>query len=330
MAELSKEQVEFQVRMESVFMPHSRRRRDTLVNEHGDYVGKFVHYTSAEAAINILNTKRVWMRNAMSMVDYSEVLHGFNVIDKLLKDAANWSKFNSAVDNCFDGLTKQTIDLFNSWWEHIRTNTYITSISEHRPSEDQHGRLSMWRAFGGSGGRVAVVLNIPRYSGAAASMNVMLSPVGYMTEADAQAEFSEVIENINRERDMLQATGQQSVLAYLFQMLLSAVTSMKHPGFHEEREWRAIYLPTMAPSPLMQRAVETIGGVPQIVYKLPLDETVGPALAELDVKRLLDRVIIGPTQYAVSMSQAFVQVLDKVGVTDPSSKVVISGIPVRT
>jgi len=311
-------------------MPHARRRRNTLFDEHGVYVGKFVHYTSAEAAINILKTKRVWMRNTTCMVDYSEVLHGYTVLDNLLKKSDNLSAFGDAVNGCFDGLTTEVFELFNGWWQHIRTETYITSISEHRLGEDEHGRLSMWRAFGGTAGRVAMVLNVPWYSGAAAALNFMLSPVGYLTETEAQAELTQVIENINRERDTLKATGQQTVKAYLFHMLLSAVTSMKHPGFHEEREWRVIYLPTMTPSPLIERAVETIAGVPQVVYKLPLDETVDPILAELDVKALLDRVIIGPTQYAVSMYQAFVQALEGAGVPDPASKVVISGIPVRS
>ena len=47
---------------------------------------------------------------------------------------------------------------FNNSWSDIRLNTYITCVSEHQDSEDKHGRLSMWRAFGGgTGTRVGIV-----------------------------------------------------------------------------------------------------------------------------------------------------------------------------
>ena len=34
---------------------------------------RFVHYTSAEAALRIIQNKRIWMRNVTAMSDYSEV-----------------------------------------------------------------------------------------------------------------------------------------------------------------------------------------------------------------------------------------------------------------
>jgi hypothetical protein len=36
----------------------------------------------------------------------------------------------------------------------------------------------------------------------------------------------------------------------------------------------------------MQSATEVIGGVPQIVYKFPLDGNVSPDLDELDIARI--------------------------------------------
>jgi hypothetical protein len=45
---------------------------------------------------------------------------------------------------------------------------------------------------------------------------------------------------------------------------------------------------------------------------------------------MLDRVIIGPSQFPIAMYDAFVEELDNAGVKDPSSRVVASQIPVRT
>jgi hypothetical protein len=112
-------------------------------------------------------------------------------------------------------------------------------------------------------------------------------------------------------------------------MLIAGVTCLKHEGFHEEREWRAIYAPKRRPSPLMQHSTETIGGVPQLVYKLPLDVNVSADLADLDISRLFDCLIIGPSPYPWAIFQAFVEELTKAGVSDAENRVHVSGIPIR-
>ncbi len=56
----------------SIFMPYSTRRQDNFV----DRKGRFVHYTSAENAIKIVQSQKFWMRNAKCMSDYMEVAHG--------------------------------------------------------------------------------------------------------------------------------------------------------------------------------------------------------------------------------------------------------------
>jgi hypothetical protein len=71
----------------------------------------------------------------------------------------------------------ETLTSFNEWWAHIRVNTYISSISEHEDSEDQHGRLSMWRAFGGTFAKVAIVLRIPKFTGSADRLNLLAASI---------------------------------------------------------------------------------------------------------------------------------------------------------
>jgi hypothetical protein len=50
----------------------------------------------------------------------------------------------------------------------------------------------------------------------------------------------------------------------------------------------------------------------------------------LEIPAILDRVIIGPTQYPIPMVTAFTDALRKAGVPNPESRVFLSNIPLRT
>jgi predicted phosphatase len=80
----------------------------------------------------------------------------------------------------------------------------------------------------------------------------------------------------------------------------------------------------------LRQATEIISGVPQIVYKLPLDATVITALADLDVSSIFDRLIIGPSQYPWVMYTAFVKALTEAGIQDAKTRVWRSEIPIRS
>lgn len=319
------EQIQLLMRLESIFMPYATRQRRTLY-EKGT---RFVHYTSAEAALGIIGSKRLWMRNATCMSDYSEVQHGFRILDSFFSDTSKKKAFVDALDVCFPGAALEAITLFNQWWNDIRFNTYIASISEHDDREDSHGRLSMWRAFGGSTARVAIVFRVPQYSGGALALNLMFSPVAYLTEALAHDVVHEVIKNVRDNCEFLRSVDRPLVLATVVAMLIAGVICLKHEGFHEEREWRAIYAPKRNPSPLMESSTEIIGGIPQIIYRIPLDVKVSATLGDLDISRLFDRLIIGPSSYPWPMYEAFVGALTKAGVANAENRVFTSNIPIR-
>jgi hypothetical protein len=333
---LTPEQIQFFMRLEGIFMPHARKQRDELYAKHygpgqppPDAYVRFVHYTSAEAALSIIKTKRIWMRNSTCMSDYREVQHGFDILRSFFSNEANKRQFVTALDQCATGVATEAINLFDQWWDTTRFDTYITSIAEHDAKEDLNGRLSMWRAFGGQTARVAIVLKVPWHTGGAAALQLLFSPVAYMMEEEAHAVIRDVIHNIDTNRDFLRGVDRQVIVNFVFNTLLAGVTCLKHDGFKEEREWRAIYSPKRLASPLMESSTVVIGGVPQLVYKVPLDESVSPVLAGLEMSRVFDRLIIGPSPYPVAMYQAFVEALSGINVPDPGRRVFISGIPIR-
>ena len=187
----------------------------------------------------------------------------------------------------------------------------------------------MWRAFGGNTARVAIVFKVRILPEGANPLNLIFSPVAYLTEDETHTVIHEVIKNIEANCSFLSSVRREIIVGTVFVMLLAGVTCLKHEAFREEREWRAIYSPKRLPSTLVESSIEVIGGVPQLVYKLPLDVTASPALAHLDFSRVFDRAIIGPSSYPWAMYEAFAEALTKAGVPDAPERVWASNIPLR-
>jgi hypothetical protein len=327
-SEFSQEQINLAVFLEGIFMPLTARERAEAVGrskvdgEDGGYL-RFSHYTAASSGLNIINKKRFWMRNAVCMSDYSEIEYGHGVLlEYFKKDKV--AEFDAALPPCHRGVFLEVIEMFNKWWGEIKYNTYITSVSEHLKSEDRHGRLSMWRAFGGTSASMAFVFNVPLYSGAAIDLNVLFCPVMYGGGDYYHSSLDAVFAKIGDNADALSGVDRGIIKNTLFNMLVVGVTCLKHEGFREEREWRIIYFPKMRPSKFITSEVNDVGGVPQVVHLLPMAEDSPFPMAEH-----FEKVILGPSPYPWAMYQAFSDALTSVGVKDAGGKIVASEIPIR-
>jgi hypothetical protein len=95
------------------------------------------------------------------------------------------------------------------------------------------------------------------------------------------------------------------------------------------QEWRVIYSPTVEQSPYLTKEIRVVKGVPQPIYKIPLKDIPEIGLTAAAIPTLLNRVIIGPTQYPLALHEAFVDLLTEAGVQDPAAKVCVSDIPLR-
>jgi hypothetical protein len=310
----------------AILYPYALRKRQ----EVGGGSGRFVHYTSAENALKIINSKCIWMRNTNCMADYREVHHGFDALRRYFADSANREAFFAAVNGCVTGLAEETVSQFDQSLQSTQLQTFITSISEHDDQEDAHGRLSMWRAFGNSTARVAIVVKLALDIGKNVSLGAEMSPVAYFSDQEFARELNAVVANINANREFLRTLDRPTLQWQLHAMLTSAMVCLKHEGFHEEREWRVIHSPARHSAEHIHSSIEVVGGVPQRVYKIPLQSNAQAGLTGLNPNELVDRIIIGPTQYPFAMFDAFVSALVDAGVTDAAKRVVISQIPMRT
>jgi hypothetical protein len=326
---LTPEQEAIADRLRQVLFPHASRRQAAM-KEAGS---RFAHYTSAENALSILRSRSLWMRNTTCMADFREVAHGADLLAKYFGVPGRKDEFLGACDACHQGVGREAFGLYEQWRQSTQLQTYISSFSEHYAQEDQHGRLSMWRGFSGaSATRVALVFRYPMDQISPLPLNVLLSPVAYLNDPAVAKEFDGVLSNIREHRAFLRdGLPREWFLSAIFNVLIFAAVCLKHEGFGEEREWRAIYFPQRLPSPLMKPSVEPVGGVPQIIYKIPLEnvEHDGESM-DLSIPTGLDRIIVGPTQFPWATCEAFVEVLRETGVSDPSNRVHLSQIPIRT
>ena len=327
---MTPEEVALDKRIDSIFSPYALSQMENYFKKQRDQTHvRFVHYTSAEAALRIIEKKRVWMRNVTCMSDFNEVRHGHTILVKIFSEPSDRKAFNEALEACAPGAAEEALKIFDSWWNDISLNTYITSISEHDENEDSHGRLSMWRAFGGNVVRVAIVFKAPRSLLSAGVLNLIFSPVAYLTEQQILEQFRKVVANIGANCDFLKSLGRPRIVTSVFNMLVAGVTCLKHEAFKEEREWRLIYAPKRWSSPLIDSSTEVVGGIPQVVYRIPFDGTVSDALSQFDLARIFDLLIIGPSIYPWSMLEAFTTALKNAGVVESEKRIVLSGIPIR-
>jgi hypothetical protein len=312
-------------RLSDIFTPYAELRRKRIIATNR----RFVHYTSAEAAMQIIRSKRLWLRSAACMRDFPEVQHGFDILNRFFSDSARYTALFDALSAVAPGLGDEGLLAFNRTWAEVQRHTYIACLSEHDDIEDWNGRLSMWRACGGAA-RVGLVMRLPLESGVAAPLKIIFSPVAYFTNDDVDRELATVTSNIRKNADFLRNVSRDTLIACVHIMMLAAIVSLKHPGFKEEQEWRVIYSPKRSPSDLVKAETTTLAGVPQTIHLLPFDDAASVDLEVLAFNNVLDRVIIGPTPFSEPMRQAFVAALLDAGILDAGLRVCASNIPIRT
>ncbi|MEO1606124.1 MAG: DUF2971 domain-containing protein [Pseudomonadota bacterium] len=310
-----------------VFFPYAKKR----VEAAKKFETRFAHYTSASTALSIIKNKKVWMRNALVMNDFGEIRHGRSCVVEALDDAAIGGRFRAAFDRLDAAIWSRFTDLYAELDFFHSTETYLMSVSEHGAAvqdEDKYGRLSMWRAYGGDT-NVALVLNGKPFHGESGALGVSVSPVLYADQTTFLKHFTELVENVEKSLDKLAGVDAERVAQRLYSAILFAILSTKHPGFSEEKEWRVICSPKIYEPNGLHFDLEVVEGVPQKVFKIPLNDIPERGLQGIELPEFLEEIIIGPTADPYVIYEAFVHALEKEGVEKARDKVKISNIPLR-
>lgn len=313
------------------FFPYATRKMEDMRENNT----RFVHYTSAENALNIIDGKQVWLRNTNLMNDYREVQHGDRCLIDSWNDDAVGGKLRSALNQVSEGLSERVLQQYIDGERTRSLETYMIAVSEHgneSSREDLYGRLSMWRAYGGSTNVAFVFKNDPFLSESDA-LNAFTSPVLYADSDSFKPNFLQVAENVERNIGMLRIAGEDIASHLMLSAMHFAALSTKHPGFAEEREWRVIYTPklslTGSRSSRLESKIVSLGGVPQRIFALKLENIPEEGFLGATLPELLVEVIIGPTQFPWPIYDALVDKLHNAGIADAADRVRVSNIPLR-
>lgn len=290
----------------------------------------FVHYTSASNAMRILKDEAVTLRSTPFMNDFSEIRYGENLVRNSVFQQSSF-RFQSVLEGIRIGLAQLVIRYFEEYGRFRAFETYMLCISEHGSDivdEDDFGRLSIWRAYGGDT-NVALVMNSAPFLQESDALRAYSYPVHYKD----QAQFSQLIdewltglEAVQNDVSELPIEELARVLAYFLHVL---TISTKHPGFAEEREWRIVYEPNIQKSQHMKEDYIEIHGIPQRVFKFGLKNIPDEQFTGVEPNEILERLIIGPSSYPWPMREAFVEQMTRAKIESASEKVWVSDIPIR-
>ena len=315
-----------QLRMFKLFFPQAASSYEAVLSKGT----RFVQYTRADNLLAMLRTKSVWLRKTNLMNDYTEISHGWELSQHAFEHSDDGKRFRAILEDAHPGIVKQIAENFDPWIDNYQRHTYVTCLSEHDPSEDKHGRLSMWRAYGGRCG-VAMVLKSAPFLASSSTLGAISSPVAYFDKEGVERHFGRIANNLSADLPFVRSLPRDAIISNIHEALRFGMICCKHPGFAEEREWRVVYNPDRDLNPKdkrsLSRRIESIGGTPQPLYALPLKKFDDGY--DLELGSILDRIIVGPSEFPSAVIEALQIELELAGVADASRKVVFSDIPLR-
>lgn len=186
----------------------------------------------------------------------------------------------------------------------------------------------MWRAYGQSTG-VAVVINNGPLVRPSDALGAYSMPVTYLDGDEVETWIGKLADAVEKNLDFLQTREATEIAGWLFETFRYAAVCTKHPGFREEREWRVVFSPAMHRKDRLEEEIRAINGVPQPIWKLPFKNFPEEGLYDLDIPKLVDRIIIGPSDYGFAQYDAFVSELERLGFEDLADSVFVSRIPIQ-
>lgn len=198
------------------------------------------HYTSIGTLERIAQTGEIWFSNPLYMNDVDELRYGMNLgvhavrSHTGLREACPPAHYNALLD-AFDGY-------YAAFDDQDAFDVYVFSCAEHDDEIGDDGLLSMWRGYGGDGNGVAIVFDMDPLL--AARSPLLVRQVQYLSYEASEAWMQRKLQGFAQ---ALRSAGgpveeMPAAAAALFERIKLFALFTKHRGFHEEREWRIVYL----------------------------------------------------------------------------------------
>jgi Protein of unknown function (DUF2971) len=287
------------------------------------------HYTSINTLEAILKNREFWFSNPLYMNDLEEVRFGISV--GLTAFMASPALVAACQTEQRAALLRQHFDFYfrNFDREHV-LDTYVFCLSEHE-REDDDGLLSMWRGYAANGNGAAIVFDTAQLNNRE-NTPLIIARVVYASTEDRRkwiADKIELLANLIREHAIPDDKLHVPVFAFFERLKMFALFT-KHPGFSEEREWRAVYLPerdvTKAFAHLIDYAIGPRGIEGKL--KLKIAPLAGFIEDDFSLDQIVHRIILGPTISSPLARGAVMKMLDR-HAPELKDRVVASSIPFR-
>lgn len=316
--------------LQRIFFPFASEEYERAVREKM----RLAYYTKAETALKVIQNGEIWLRHTSAMNDVEEIRHGFSCIYNAWHRPEG-VRLKTALEGCHPGITDEIGFRMDNG--SLLGNVYVACFSEHGKGGAKHeediGRLSMWRAYGGRCG-VAIIFNVTDMM----AKNVVvpgltLSPVIYAARYESGAEeigkhFARIAEAVEIHAAFLASLPAAQVTDSVTEALCSAAICTKHHAFAEEQEWRAFWIAGYPPLAQLEPRLVTIDGLPQRIFCLKFSDYPSQSIAGQSIPALLERVLIGPCEQPRLVEDALRRALGERGITHGDC-VIQTEIPLR-
>ncbi len=288
------------------------------------------HYTSYTVLESILKHEEFWLSNPLFMNDLQEVR--FGVQEGLLR-VLNSTQIKKMFKN--EQLYQAFLEQFHTQHakfanEHV-LDTYVFCLTEH-DQKDYDGRLSMWRGYGSNASGACIVLN-PREIAVDPDSPFYFSDVTYASYEEQTNWIDGLIGRFCEAAEPVQFCEMAPFYLawYLFERIKLFALFTKHKGFSEEQEWRLVYTSERDVEKKFAHMIGYWTGPrgPEPKLKLTLRDMPGFAEGTLALDKIVDRLILGPTNSSPLSQAVMHRVLVKCGQSALSDRIYGSGIPYR-
>lgn len=288
------------------------------------------HYTSIDVLERIVSTDELWFSHPLGMNDTEELLFGIEI------GAAEFRKSTGLATACgTDARHRLLLKAFDQahaqFWNAHAFDTYVFCTSEHE-TDDHDGRLSMWRGYGGNGTGAAIIFDSAKLNADDVSP-LILDRVTYDTRENRVAWIQSRVSLLaDMLRQLKPPDDQLHIPAIAFLERLKRFSLFtKDRGFHEEQEWRAVYVRERD----TQRRLDGMFGyakgrngvLPRL--KLQVAPLEGSFSETFSLSQLVNRIILGPSQSGPLALLTVRRMLEQLGKGDIAQRVFASSIPFR-